>query len=116
VDWAEALGQAERKHGVRLEAQKGGVGVIVDGAAGPGGEIGGIPDVIPVAVGKEKGVWLEFFFLQEVEKTLGGIDGESVAAEIDEVGVGGSEAARKDQGFRHGSSFLRPFVTVYDYV
>ena len=98
------MGQAERKHGVRLEAQKGGVGVIVDGAAGPGGEIGGIPDVIPVAVGKEKGVWLEFFFLQEVEKTLGGIDGESVAAEIDEVGVGGGKTASIGQRFRHRNS------------
>jgi len=83
------LGQAAGEHGVRLKAEKCGIGVVVDGAAGPCGEVGGIPDVIPVAVGKEKGVWLELFFLQEVEKPLGGIDGQTVAVEIDNVGVGG---------------------------
>ncbi len=83
------MGQAEGEHGVRLKAEKRGIGVVVDGATGPVGEVGGIPDVIPVTVGKEKGVWLEPFFLQEVEKPLGGIDGQTVAVEVDDVGVGG---------------------------
>jgi hypothetical protein len=39
-----------------------------------------------------------------------------VAAEVEEVGVGGGEAAAVAQGFRHESSFLRAFVTVYDSV
>ena len=72
--------------------------------------------MVPVTVGKEKGVWLDFFLFEEVEEALGGIDGEAMTVEVDEVGVGGGEATRKDQGFRHGSFFLRPFVYVYDYV
>jgi hypothetical protein len=39
-----------------------------------------------------------------------------VAVEVDEVGVGGGEAAAVAQGFKHESSFLRPFVYVYDFV
>jgi len=95
------LGKAKRKHRVRLEAEKRGIGVVVDGATGPVGEVSGIPDVIPVTVGEEEGVGLELFLLQEVEKPLGGIDGESVAVEVDEVGVGGGEAAAIAQGFGH---------------
>ena len=83
------MGQAEGEHGVRLKAEKRGIGVVVDGATGPVGEVGGIPDVIPVTVGKEKGVWLDFFLFEEVEEALGGIDGEAVAVEVDDVGVGG---------------------------
>ena len=71
ADRAEALGEAEGEHGIGLETEKGGVGMIVDGAAGPVGQVGGIPDVIPVTVGKEEGVGLEFFLFEEVEEALG---------------------------------------------
>jgi len=110
------LGQAKREHGVRLEAEKRGIGVVVDGAVSPCGEVGGIPEVIPMAVGEEEGIGLDLFFLQEVEEAFGGIDGESVAVQVNKVSVGGGEAAAVAPRFSHGSSFLRPFVTVYDYV
>ena len=98
------MGEAEGEHGVGLEAEEGGVGMVVDGATGPFGEVGGIPDVIPVAVGEEEGVRLELFFLQKIEEALGGIDGEAVAVEVEKVGVGGGEAARIGQRFRHRNS------------
>ena len=104
ADRAEALGEAEGEHGIGLETEKGGVGMVVDRAAGPVGEVGGVPEVVPVAVGEEEGVGLEFFLFEEVEKTLGGIDGEAVAVEVEEVGVGGGEAAAVAQGFRHENS------------
>ena len=102
ADRAEALGEAEGEHGIGLETEKGGVGMVVDRATGPVGEVGGVPEVVPVAVGEEEGVGLEFFLFEEVEEALGGIDGEAVAVEVDEVGVGGGEAAGVVQGFRHG--------------
>ena len=98
------MGQAEGEHGVRLKAEKRGIGVVVDGAAGPLSQVGGIPDVIPMAVGEEEGVGFDFFLFQKIEKTFGGIDGEAMTVEVDEVGVGGGEAARKDQRFRHENS------------
>jgi len=52
--------------------------MVVDGAAGPVGEVGGVPEVVPVAVGEEEGVGLEFFLFEEIEKTLGGIDRKEV--------------------------------------
>jgi hypothetical protein len=92
-DGAEALGEAEGEHGVGLEAEGGGIGVVVDGAAGPVGEVGGVPDMVPVAVGEEKGVGLDFFLFEKIEEAFGGVDGEAVAGEVEEVGVGGGEAA-----------------------
>ena len=46
------MGEAEGEHGVGLEAEEGGVGVVVDGATGPVGEVRSIPDVVPVSVGE----------------------------------------------------------------
>jgi len=34
--------------------------MVVDGATGPFSEVGGIPDVVPVAVGEKEGVGLDF--------------------------------------------------------
>ena len=92
------MGEAEGEHGVGLEAEEGGVGVVVDGATGPLGEVRGIPNVVPVSVGKEEGVRLELFFLQKVEEAFGGVDGQTVAVEVEKVGVGGGEAARVGKG------------------
>jgi len=58
---AKFFREAEGKHGVRLEAEKGGVGMIVDGALGPLGEVSGVPDVVPVAVSEKESVGLELF-------------------------------------------------------
>lgn len=101
VDWAKPLGQAERKHGIRLETEKSGVGVVVNGATGPIGEVGGVPDVVPMTVGKQEGVRLDLFFSQEVEKTLWGIDRKAVTSEVDHIGVGGGQSARVGQRFTH---------------
>jgi hypothetical protein len=49
--------------------------------------------MVPVAVGEEKGVGLDFFLFEKVEEAFGGVDGEAVAGEVEEVGVGGGEAA-----------------------
>lgn len=116
TDWTEALGQTEGEHGIRLEAEKRSVGVVVDRASGPLGKVGRVPDVIPVAVGEKQRIRPDLLFFEEIEKALGGIHREAVAVPIHHVSVGGGQAARKDQGFRHRSSFLRPFVYVYDYV
>ena len=115
-DGAETLGQAEAEHGVGLEAEKSGIGMIINGATGPVGQVGGVPDVVPVAVGEEEGVGFDFFLFQKVEKALRRVDGDPVVAEIDEVGVGGGEAAGVDQGFRHPFSCLKRFLAVGDYV
>ena len=72
----EFLGKAEGEHGIGLKAEKGGVGVVVDGAIGPFGDFGSVPDVVPVAVGKKEGVGFEFFCFQEIEKSFRGIDGQ----------------------------------------
>jgi len=58
---AKFFREAEGEHGVRLEAEKGGVGMIVDGALCPLGEVSGVPDVVPVAVSEEESVGLELF-------------------------------------------------------
>ena len=115
-DGAETLEQAEAKHGVGLEAEKSGIGMIINGATGPVGQVGGVPDVVPVAVGEEEGVGLDFFLFQKVEEALRCVDGEPVAAKIDQVGVGGGEAAGVGQGLRHQDSYLKRFVSVDDYV
>lgn len=52
----EFLGKSESEHGVGVEAEKGGLGMVVDGASGPLGEGGGVPDMIPVAMGEKEGV------------------------------------------------------------
>jgi len=96
------LGQAEGEHGIGFETEKSGVGMIINGTTGPVGEVCGVPDMVPVAVGKEKGVGFDLFLFEEIQKTLRGVDGEAMAAEVDEVGIGGGEAAGVDQGFRHG--------------
>ena len=82
-------------------AQEGGIGVVVDGALGPVGDVSGIPDMVPVAVRQEEGVRFYFFLFQEVEKAFGGIDGEEVAIVVVEVGVGGGEAACEGERFVH---------------
>ena len=76
--------------------------MVVDGATGPFSEVGGIPDVVPVAVGEKEGVRLNFFLFQKIEKALGGVDGEEMAIEVDQVGVGRGEATRISQRFFHG--------------
>ncbi len=58
-DGAEALGQAEGEHGIRFQAEEGGVGMIINRASGPVGEVSRVPDVVPVTVGQEEGVRFE---------------------------------------------------------
>jgi hypothetical protein len=84
-----------------LEAEEGGIGVVVDGALCPVGDVSGIPDMVPVAVRQEEGVRFNFFLFEEVEKAFRGIDGEKVAIEVVEVGVGGGEAACEGERFVH---------------
>ena len=60
---AEFLGKAEGKHGIRFEAEEGGVGMIVNRATGPFRNLGGIPDMIPMSVGEKEGVRFYFLFL-----------------------------------------------------
>lgn len=60
-DGAKFFGEAEGEHGVRLEAEKGGVRVIVNGAFCPLSEGGRIPDVVPMAVSEKESVGLELF-------------------------------------------------------
>ena len=104
VDRAKPLGEAKGEHRVGLEAEKRGVGMIVDGATSPVGEFGGVPDMVPVTMGKQEGVWFQLFLLEKIKEAFGCIDGQAVAAQIDEVGVGGGEAARINQGFMHINS------------
>ena len=59
-DGADFLGKAKGEHGVGLKAEKSGVGMVEDRASCPFGEVGGIPDVVPVAVGEKEGVGLDF--------------------------------------------------------
>jgi hypothetical protein len=84
-----------------LKAEEGGIGVVVDGALSPIGDIGGVPDMVPVAVSQEERVGFDFFLFQEVEKAFGGIDGKEVAIEVVDVGVGSGEAACEGEGFVH---------------
>ena len=95
------FGKTKGEHGVGVEAEKGGIGMVVDGASGPLRDSSGVPDMIPVAVGEKEGVRLEFFCFKEVEKALGRIDSKEMAVEIKNVGVGGSEATRISQRFFH---------------
>ena len=104
---AKALGQAEGEHGVGLQAKKGGVGMVVHGTTSPLREIGGVPDVIPMAVGKKKRIGFEVFLFQKVKEALWCVDGETVAAEIDQVGIGGGEAAGVGQRLKHGNSSFK---------
>ena len=101
------MGQAESEHGIGFQAEKSGVEVVVDRATGPVGQVSGVPDVIPVAVGEEEGVGFDLFPSQEIQKTFRGVDGEAVAAEIDQVRVGGGKAACVKQRFKHRSSAFR---------
>jgi len=96
VDGLDFLGEAESEHRVGFETEKGGVGMIIDGASSPLCDSGGVPDMVPVAVGEEEGVRFKVFCFEEVEKTFGGIDSEKVALEVEKVGVGLSEPAGKD--------------------
>ncbi len=100
-DGADFLGKAKGEHGVGLEAEEGGIGVVVDGALSPIGDVGGVPDMVPVAVSQEERLGFDFFLFQEVEKAFRGIDGEKVASEVMEVGVGGGEAACEGERFVH---------------
>jgi len=93
--------KTKREHGVGVEAEKGGIGMIVDRASGPLRDGCGVPDMIPVAVGKKEGVGLEFFCFKEIEKALGGIDGKEMAVEVEKVCVGGGEATCISQRFFH---------------
>jgi hypothetical protein len=78
VDGLDFFRETESEHRVGFETEKGGVGMIIDGASSPLCDGGGVPDMIPVAVGKEEGVRFKVFCFEEIEKTLGGIDGEKV--------------------------------------
>ena len=100
-DGADFLGEAKGEHRVGLKAEEGGIGVVVDGALSPIGDIGGVPDMVPVAVSQEERVGFDFFLFQEVEKAFGGIDGKEVAIEVVDVGVGSGEAACEGEGFVH---------------
>jgi hypothetical protein len=100
-DGADFLGKAKGEHRVGLKAEEGGIGVVVDGALSPIGDIGGVPDMVPVAVSQEERVGFDFFLFQEVEKAFGGIDGKEVAIEVVDVGVGSGEAACEGEGFVH---------------
>jgi hypothetical protein len=101
---AEFFWEAEGEHGIGLEAEKRGVGMIVNGAFSPLGEVGRVPDMVPVSMGEKEGVRFDVSLFEKIEKSLRGIDGEEMALEIKEVGVGGGEAAGVDQRVRHKGS------------
>jgi len=96
VDGLDFLGETESEHGVGFETEKGGVGMIIDGASSPLCDGGGVPDMVPMAVGEEEGVRFKVFCFEEIEKTLGGIDSEKVSLEVEQVGVGLGKPAGKD--------------------
>ena len=96
MDGLDFLGETKSEHGVGFETEKGGIGMIIDGASSPLCDGGGVPNMVPVAVGEEEGVRFKVFCFEEVEKTFGGIDGEKVSLEVEKVGVGLSEPAGKD--------------------
>jgi len=100
-DGADFLGKSKGEHRVGLKAEEGGIGVVVDGALSPIGDVGGVPDMVPVAVSQEERVGFDFFLFEEVEKAFGGIDGKEVAIEVVDVGVGSGEAACEGEGFVH---------------
>lgn len=101
VNGLKFLGKAEGEHGVGFEAKESGVGMVVDGALGPFGEGGSVPNMVPVSVSEEKGVGFYFFGFEKVEKSLGGINSEEMALEVEEVGVGGGETAGENEGIGH---------------
>jgi len=70
--------KTKREHGVGVEAEKGVIGMVVDGASSPFRDSCGVPDMIPVPVGEKEGVGLEFFCFKEIEKALGCIDGKEM--------------------------------------
>lgn len=76
--------------------------MVVDGASGPLRDSSGVPDMIPVTVGKKEGVRFEFFCFKEIEKALGRIDGKEMAVEIKYVSIGSGEATCISQRFFHG--------------
>ena len=82
------FGETKGEHGVGVEAEKGGIGMVVDRASGPLRDSSGVPDMIPVAVGDKEGVRFEFFCFKEIEKALGRIDGKEMVVEVEKVGVG----------------------------
>lgn len=90
------------EHRVGVEAEKGGIRMVVDGASGPLRDSCSVPDMIPVAVGDKEGVRFEFFCFKEIEKALGRIDGKEMVVEVEKVGVGSGEAACISQRFFHG--------------
>ena len=53
LDRAKPLRQAKSEHGVGFEAKKRGIGMVVDRATSPFREVGGVPDVIPMAVSEQ---------------------------------------------------------------
>ena len=63
LNGAEFLGKAEGEHGIRFEAEEGGVGMIINRATGPFRNLGGIPNMIPMSVGEKEGVRFDFLFL-----------------------------------------------------
>ena len=99
--------QAEGEHGIRLQAEKSGIRMVINRATGPVSEFGGVPDVVPMTVGEEEGVWFKFFLFQKVEEAFRGVDRQEVSAEVDEVGVGGGKATRVGQRLKHGISSFR---------
>ena len=103
VDRAKALGQAKGEHGIGFKTKKGAVRVVIDRATSPLHQISSVPDMIPMPMGKQQGVWFDLFFFQKIQEALRCIDGETMTAEVEKVSVGGGEPARKDQGFRHGN-------------
>ena len=63
VNGPEFLGKTEVEHGIRVEAEEGSVGMIVNRATGPFRNVGSIPDVVPMSVGEKEGVRFNFLFL-----------------------------------------------------
>ena len=104
VDGLDFLGETKSEHGVGFETEKGGVGMIIDGASSPLGDGGGVPNMVPMAVGEEEGVRFKIFCFEKIEKTLGGIDGEKVSLEVEKVGVGLGEPTRKEEGCSGGGN------------
>ena len=95
-DRSDFFWESKGEHGVRLEAEESGIGVVVDRALSPISDVGGVPDMVPVAVRQKEGVRFDFFLFEEIEKAFRGIDGEEVAIEVVDVGVGSGEAACVD--------------------